>query len=354
MPRRRCARRWRRCRRGSAPCRASSPGRRAGRGHRGDCSHLARSPCAGISPPRANAVISRGNEPMNDGRSSFAASRTRSAARQGADRLSIARAFCTRAGSRGSARQLKRDRSPSPSSLLTIFVIAFVTLRREPHRRDAPPRVRSSTPRRAARASSGPSTRTFTCEACHETTAASSHPVLIALPLLRHEIEAPAATRGDAREQPSSGRHAALPDRPPARRDGGSEEIVGIPKNAEKAIRDIRDFLPFKSYRCSTPALLRLRTSGKIRLDGIPPQQYEVRVAFAALPKNKLSIWDFNVMAVACRATRRFRRASPPRRSVRSSTPRSRSTLGETIVVGSSKLGGDQALIVLFTALPNW
>src|SRR5205809_274768 len=75
----------------------------------------------------------------------------------------------------------------------------------------------------------------------------------------------------------------------------GNEEIVGVPKNAEKAVRDIRDFLPFKSYRVLDTGLLRLEEKGvgKVRLDGIPPQQYDVAVAWRAAAQNKLQIWSF-------------------------------------------------------------
>lgn len=136
----------------------------------------------------------------------------------------------------------------------------------------------------------------------------------------------------------------------------GSEEIVGIPKNAEKAIRDVRDFLPFKSYKVLDTGLLRLDAGGfgKVRLDGIPPQQYDVGVAWrTASSQKKILIWAFSVYAV------RVPGATPLPRGVAPEAERPiidtsfNLDVGETIVVGSSKLGGDQALIVLFTALPN-
>jgi len=136
---------------------------------------------------------------------------------------------------------------------------------------------------------------------------------------------------------------------------GGNEEIVGIPKNAEKAIRDLRDFLPFRSYKMLDTGLLRIQESiaGKIRLDGIAPQQYDVLVAARPGTNGKISVWAFTVTAVRPRATTPL----PP--GVAPEAPRAiidtsfSIDVGETVVVGSSKLGGDQALIVLFTALPN-
>ena len=137
----------------------------------------------------------------------------------------------------------------------------------------------------------------------------------------------------------------------------GPEEIVGIPKNAEKAIRDVKDFLPFKSYRLLDSTLIRVddQIGGKVRVDGIPPQQYDVSVAWRPVSANRLSIWNFSVMPV-----RQIRPGAVPLpRGVAPEADRPvietafAVDLGETIVVGSSKLGGDEALVVLFTALPN-
>lgn len=135
---------------------------------------------------------------------------------------------------------------------------------------------------------------------------------------------------------------------------GGAEEAVGIPKNAEKAIRDLRDFLPFRSYKMLDTGLLRIREndSGKIKLEGIAPQQYEVFVAAMPGANGKISVWSFSVKAVRARST-----PLPPGVAPEAERPIIDTSFsidpGETVVVGSSKLGGDQALIVLFTALPN-
>jgi hypothetical protein len=137
---------------------------------------------------------------------------------------------------------------------------------------------------------------------------------------------------------------------------GGAEETVGIPKSAEKAIRDLRDFLPFRSYKMLDSGLLRIQESdsGKIRVDGIPPQQYDVLVAARPGANGKISIWAFTVTAVRpARGTTPL----PPGVAPVAERPILDTSFaidpGETVVVGSSKLGGDQALIVLFTALPN-
>jgi len=136
----------------------------------------------------------------------------------------------------------------------------------------------------------------------------------------------------------------------------GSEELVGLPKNAEKAVRDVRDFLPFKSYKLLDSALIRLEKgmAGAARVDGIPPQQYDVKLVFET-PANssKLSIWSFKVFAVKAPGTTPLPRGVAPQAERPVIATSFSIDVGETIVVGSSKLGGDEALIVLFTAVPK-
>jgi hypothetical protein len=177
----------------------------------------------------------------------------------------------------------------------------------------------------------------------------------IALPLAASDNEAPAAPEATPKATGGANqlfqvillRGATIG---PA---SGSTEIVGLPKNAEKAIKDMRDFLPFKSYRLLDSALLRVQDAGKARLGGIPPQQYEVRVAYRNLPNGKLSIWEFRIMAMKLPGTTPLPPGVAPEAERAIIDTSFTINLGETIVVGSSKLGGDQALIVLFTALPK-
>jgi hypothetical protein len=133
----------------------------------------------------------------------------------------------------------------------------------------------------------------------------------------------------------------------------GSEELTGLPKNAEKAVRDVRDFLPFKSYKLLDSALLRVQDGGSARLDGIPPQQYQVRINFKPLANNRLSVWDFNVTAIPQRNGTPLPRGVAPEAERAIIDTSFTIDLGETIVVGSSKLGGNEAVVVLLTALPR-
>jgi hypothetical protein len=173
----------------------------------------------------------------------------------------------------------------------------------------------------------------------------------IALPLAASDNEAPAAP--DATPKAAGGANQLFQVILLRGATTGNSEIVGLPKNAEKAIKDMRDFLPFKSYRLLDSALLRVQDVGKSRLSGIPPQQYEVRVAYRTLPNGKLSIWEFKIVAMKLPGTTPLPPGVAPEAERAIIDTSFTIALGETIVVGSSKLGGDQALIVLFTALPK-
>lgn len=136
----------------------------------------------------------------------------------------------------------------------------------------------------------------------------------------------------------------------------GSEELVGLPKNAERAIRDVRDFLPFKSYKLLDSALIRLEKgmAGAARVEGIPPQQYDVKLAFeTSASSGKLSIWSFEIFAIRAPGAIPLPRGVAPQAERPVIATSFSIDVGETIVVGSSRLGGDQALIVLFTAVPK-
>ena len=134
----------------------------------------------------------------------------------------------------------------------------------------------------------------------------------------------------------------------------GPEEIVGIPANAAKAIRDIRDFLPFRSYRILDSGLLRGGEGpAKLRVDGVAPQQYDVSIVWQRLSPGKLLIRRFVVHAVRRPGTAPLPRGVAPQAERPVIDTSFSVDVGETIVVGSSKLGGSEALLVLLTAMPN-
>ena len=153
----------------------------------------------------------------------------------------------------------------------------------------------------------------------------------------------------------------------------GDSDLSDLPANTRKAIEDIKDFLPFKSYRILDTSLVRAMVQedrsrpAETYISGPEGEKLQVSVSmtaekggtevlvhhfevtpsmrdrfFAVTPEQQI---DPNAPAVAPRAD--LLDAGP---FISTSFT---AKVGQTVVVGSSRLnGGDEAMIVLFTALP--
>jgi hypothetical protein len=182
--------------------------------------------------------------------------------------------------------------------------------------------------------------------------------LMLALPLFAADFEAPAPPTLAAQPTPHpsalTGRTQLFQIILLRAAVSGSEELTGLPKNAEKAIRDVRDFLPFKSYKLLDSGLVRAEESMQtgLRLEGVYPQQYDVKLSFQQ-SGTKLSIWFFSIYPVRSKSGPPLGPGIAPEAERPVIQTSFSVDVGETIVVGSSKLGGDQALVVLFTAVPK-
>lgn len=128
-----------------------------------------------------------------------------------------------------------------------------------------------------------------------------------------------------------------------------------LPKGVEKALADIRDFLPYRSYRIIDSALLRANGSGEATLKGPNGDRYSARLSFEdPTGKGSFLIDQFALT----RLQQPSPNAKPLARNVAPLPPEQplvssfRISRGETVVVGSSSLGAGQALVVVLTALP--
>ena len=136
----------------------------------------------------------------------------------------------------------------------------------------------------------------------------------------------------------------------------GADDTEGLPKSAEKALNDLRDFLPFKHYQLLDTAIVRMSygMGGEVTMS-----PYQVKFSYDR-KNEKISIWWFTVMPA-----RKIEQPTPPPGPTREGAgiaPEAVKPListsfqmdrGETVVVGSSKIAGDEALVVLLTALPT-
>lgn len=134
----------------------------------------------------------------------------------------------------------------------------------------------------------------------------------------------------------------------------GGDDTEGLPKAAMKALGDLREFLPFKHYRLLDSELVRMGAGGMGQVSMDP---YHVR--FAHIRKGgKLAITSFTVLPAGAieqptpraGAAGELDRIAPPAIKPLISTSFEMER-GETIVVGSSRITGGEALVVLLTAV---
>lgn len=139
----------------------------------------------------------------------------------------------------------------------------------------------------------------------------------------------------------------------------GPSELTDLPANTRQAIEDVRQFLPYKSYRLLTTGLLRIQTGARTTLTD--PQG---RVFFVALSLGEgqqpgsLLVRSFELQEksepkppLVSGGGDRVAPVAPSSRNLLSSS--FAAEIGQPVVVGTSRLdGGDEALMVLFTALP--
>jgi len=119
----------------------------------------------------------------------------------------------------------------------------------------------------------------------------------------------------------------------------------GVPENAQKALRSAASFLPYKSYRLLDSCWIRTSFKGSSRVTGPDGNPLEVHVVvdIGADRGSRIVLDQFYLQSLL--------KSGAPYGQPLLSTSFSME-LGETVVVGTSKLdGSDKALVVLLTAI---
>jgi hypothetical protein len=150
-----------------------------------------------------------------------------------------------------------------------------------------------------------------------------------------------------------------------ASRQGGSGGQGTLPKAVAQALDDIKDFLPYQGYRVVDSALVRASREARTTLKGPDGTSFEAEILFRPGqdgdgPKSFLvEHFELRRPLLAELPARDLEgaRAGRPALAPMAPQPALRASFrideGETVVVGSSRLdGGDDALIVLLTAVP--
>jgi hypothetical protein len=136
-----------------------------------------------------------------------------------------------------------------------------------------------------------------------------------------------------------------------------------LSKPAQRALADLKDFLPYASYRLLDIAWLRTTAGAEAHLVGDRDTPYSAELFFTRIgdpAARELLLESFVLRAAVVEGSRPAPAAAKP---APEAPARSWETLikttfsmhvGETVVVGTSKLGGDtSALVVLLTAVPD-
>lgn len=127
----------------------------------------------------------------------------------------------------------------------------------------------------------------------------------------------------------------------------GTSAAENVPEAARKALADVREFLPYKSYRLLDTQWIRCCAGSTIegRLRGLDEQYYSFSIVIQSVSGSKMAA-HFSLADAAVDA------AFTPGKKRMMSSGFSMET-GETIVIGTSSLKGDKALVVLLTAVPR-
>jgi hypothetical protein len=141
-----------------------------------------------------------------------------------------------------------------------------------------------------------------------------------------------------------------------ARRGGGMDPA--LPRNAAEALADVKQFLPFDSFRLLDTALLSTTREGVTALSGPAGLRYQAALRFRrieAVDGPVIMISTLRVSGFVEREQPAGAQGEPAERGLVEETVIETSLsvgVGETAVVGTSRLnGGDEALILLLTAI---
>lgn len=140
----------------------------------------------------------------------------------------------------------------------------------------------------------------------------------------------------------------------------GPSGYENVPVNAQKALADVKDFLPYKSYELLDLAWLRSSRTAQAQLAGPEGKTLSAGIEFFSSSDEPDRIYIRRLVVVPVPELGELAQIQPSesaRGLLRSVRPLLESSFGmqsgETIVVGTAKLDGpSKALIVLLSALP--
>jgi hypothetical protein len=131
--------------------------------------------------------------------------------------------------------------------------------------------------------------------------------------------------------------------------DNSPASAAKLPPALDKAIGDVRDFLPYKSFRLLDSGLTRTRREGSLFLRGDNGREFRVQMVLYPSDNHGVPSFVFESFRLETRPAS----GDVMNKPATVLTASFRVDRGETVVVGSAKLESvDGALIVLLTAVP--
>jgi hypothetical protein len=145
---------------------------------------------------------------------------------------------------------------------------------------------------------------------------------------------------------------------------GGNGDTAGIPAGAAKALADVRDFLPYKTYRLLDSQWVLGSGRIAVRLRGSAGQEYTLKMTTSPTGARMAQATSISILEFELSRPNGVTTSSGGHGAAGPGGPHTaaadgsslietsfRMNVGETVVVGTSRLAGDRALIVLLTAV---
>jgi len=137
----------------------------------------------------------------------------------------------------------------------------------------------------------------------------------------------------------------------------GSSSTSNIPENAIQTLKDVESFLPYKSYQLLDTSLIRSDGHADSMLHGPSGRKFHLSLAFRTEMGEDGKRLSFQVFSIDAPPEPPATSGGDVPFAPRVTGPILSSSfavgVGETIVVGTSKLnGGSEALLVLLTVIP--
>jgi len=180
---------------------------------------------------------------------------------------------------------------------------------------------------------------------------------LAMLPLLLAFTAAPLRAQQETIRPPSRESHLLQVVLLLGRTDGASDP-ANIPGNTIQTLKDVGTFLPYKSYQLLDTSLIRSDGHASSLLHGPSGREFHLSLSFRTERGDKGERLSFQVFRIDAspespRASDYGAREAPPAPTGSILSSSFAVDVGETIVVGTSKLnGGSQGLLVLLTVIP--